>query len=130
MRLRPLVYHERSKLGTLAERTGLEPVTSAVTGLRSNRLSYRSSVPMQRIAAGRESRRSTSARNYFFTFVGFFSCCVSMLGQPSEKWVFLYKATPPQTGVNQPADGVAEGPAAARSYWAHSGHIPTRGRAI
>ena len=35
---------QRIKVGVfLAERTGLEPATSAVTGLRSNQLSYRSS---------------------------------------------------------------------------------------
>jgi hypothetical protein len=33
------------KEGDVAERTGLEPATSAVTGQRSNRLSYRSTSP-------------------------------------------------------------------------------------
>jgi hypothetical protein len=38
----PKVYTHNDRMHKLAERTGLEPATSYVTGRRSNQLNYRS----------------------------------------------------------------------------------------
>ena len=40
-RSRPASYDKAPASGAFAQRTGLEPATSAVTGQRSNQLSYR-----------------------------------------------------------------------------------------
>ena len=39
-----LIRYERSRAIELAERTGLEPATSGVTGQHSNQLNYRSAL--------------------------------------------------------------------------------------